>query len=79
MSVVIVNFTPVVRSDYRIGMPSAGPYREIFNSDDRRYGGSGVGNKGTLVPQALSWHGRAHSVPLTLPPLAAIYLAPTTG
>jgi 1,4-alpha-glucan branching enzyme len=78
-AVVIVNFTPVVRSDYRIGMPSAGPYREIFNSDDRRYGGSGVGNKGMLVPQALSWHGRAHSVPLTLPPLAAIYLTPTTG
>jgi 1,4-alpha-glucan branching enzyme len=77
--VVIVNFTPVVRTDYRIGMPSQGPYREIFNSDDRRYGGSGVGNAGTLVPQALSWHGRAHSVPLTLPPLAAIYLAPTTG
>jgi 1,4-alpha-glucan branching enzyme len=77
--VVIVNFTPVVRTDYRIGMPSEGPYREIFNSDDRRYGGSGVGNKGTLVPQALSWHGRAHSVPLTLPPLSAIYLAPTAG
>ncbi len=77
--VVIVNFTPVVRTDYRIGMPSAGPYREIFNSDDRRYGGSGVGNAGTLVPQALSWHGRMHSVPLTLPPLAAIYLAPTSG
>jgi 1,4-alpha-glucan branching enzyme len=77
--VVIVNFTPVVRKDYRIGMPSEGPYREIFNSDDRRYGGSGVGNAGTLVPQALSWHGRAHSVPLTLPPLSAIYLAPTSG
>jgi 1,4-alpha-glucan branching enzyme len=77
--VVIVNFTPVVRTDYRIGMPSQGPYREIFNSDDRRYGGSGVGNPGTLLPQALSWHGRAHSVPLTLPPLAAVYLAPTTG
>ena len=74
--VVIVNFAPVVRSDYRVGMPSAGPYKEIFNSDDRRYGGSGVGNSGTLVPQALSWHGHAHSVSLVLPPLAAIYLAP---
>jgi 1,4-alpha-glucan branching enzyme len=77
--VVIVNFTPVVRPDYRIGMPSAGPYKEILNSDDLRYGGSGVVNSGTLVPQALSWHGRAHSVPLTLPPLAAIYLTPVTG
>ncbi|HEY3916603.1 MAG TPA: 1,4-alpha-glucan branching protein GlgB [Stellaceae bacterium] len=77
--VIIVNFTPVVRRDYRIGMPSAGPYKEIFNSDERRYGGSGVLNSGTLVPQVLSWHGRAYSVPLTLPPLAAIYLAPATG
>ena len=77
--VVIVNFTPVVRTDYRIGMPSEGPYREIFNSDDRRYGGSGVGNAGTLVPQALSWHGRTHSMPLSLPPLSAIYLAPISG
>ncbi len=77
--VVIVNFTPVVRTDYRIGMPSAGPYREIFNSDDRRYGGGGVGNSGVLMPQALSWHGRTQSVPLTLPPLAAIYLAPTAA
>jgi 1,4-alpha-glucan branching enzyme len=77
--VVIVNFTPVVRTDYRIGMPSAGPYREIFNSDERRYGGSGVGNPGLLTPQALSWHGRAHSLPLSLPPLGAIYLAPANG
>ena len=77
--VVIVNFTPVVRTDYRIGMPSAGPYREIFNSDDRSYGGSGIGNPGTLVPQALSWHGRGYSLPLSLPPLGAIYLAPVDG
>jgi 1,4-alpha-glucan branching enzyme len=77
--VVIINFTPVVRTDYRIGMPSEGPYREIFNSDDPRYGGSGVGNTGTLVPQALSWHGRTHSVPLTIPPLSAIFLAPNSG
>ena len=76
--VVIVNLTPVVRHDYRIGMPSAGPYKEIFNSDDPRYGGSGVANTGALVPQALSWHGRKHSVPLSLPPLSAIYLAPAT-
>jgi 1,4-alpha-glucan branching enzyme len=69
----------VVRQDYRIGMPSAGPYKEIFNSDDRRYGGSGVVNSGILVPQALSWHGHAHSVPLTLPPLGAIYLAPASA
>ncbi|MDE2229601.1 MAG: 1,4-alpha-glucan branching protein GlgB [Alphaproteobacteria bacterium] len=76
--VVIVNFTPVVRHGYRIGMPSGAPYREIFNSDDPRYGGSGAGNAGTLAPEALPWHGRDHSLALTLPPLAAIYLAPAT-
>ncbi|HXS42518.1 MAG TPA: 1,4-alpha-glucan branching protein GlgB [Stellaceae bacterium] len=74
--VVIVNFTPVVRYNYRIGMPSRGPYVEIFNSDDARYGGSGVGNKGRLQPEAFRWHGRAQSMSLTLPPLAAVYLAP---
>jgi len=74
--VVVVNFTPIVRYNYRIGMPSLGPYIEIFNSDDTRYGGSGVGNKGRLHPEAFRWHGRDQSLPLTLPPLAAIYLAP---
>ena len=74
--VVIVNFTPIARENYRVGMPSHEAYREIFNSDDPRYGGSGVANKGRLVPEPLSWHGRAQSLALTLPPLAAIYLAP---
>jgi 1,4-alpha-glucan branching enzyme len=74
--VIIVNFTPVVRENYRIGMPSGAAYTEIFNSDDPRYGGSGVANGGRLTPEALAWHGRAQSLPLTLPPLAAIYLAP---
>ncbi|MBU6507337.1 MAG: 1,4-alpha-glucan branching protein GlgB [Alphaproteobacteria bacterium] len=74
--VVVVNFTPVVRHGYRIGVPSGGPYREILNSDDRRYGGSGVLNAGMLTPDALPWHGRSHSLALTLPPLAAVFLAP---
>jgi 1,4-alpha-glucan branching enzyme len=75
--VVIVNFTPVVRPGYRIGMPSSQPYTEIFNSDDARYGGTGIGNKNKLVPEALPWHGRTQSLPLNLPPLAAIFLAPS--
>jgi 1,4-alpha-glucan branching enzyme len=74
--VVIVNFTPVVHENYRVGMPSGAVYTEIFNSDESHYGGSGVGNRGRLVPESLAWHGRAQSLPLTLPPLAAIYLAP---
>jgi 1,4-alpha-glucan branching enzyme len=75
--VVIVNFTPVPREGYRVGMPGNRHYREIFNSDDPRYGGTGVGNRSPLVPEPLPWHGRAQSLVLTLPPLAAIYLAPT--
>ena len=77
--VVIVNFTPVVRYNYRVGVPSGGPYREILNTDDHRYGGSGVGNPGSLTPEALPWHGRPQSLALTLPPLATIFLAPAAG
>ena len=77
--VVIVNFTPVVRQGYRTGVPSGAPYREILNSDDTRYGGSGVLNGGTLTPDPLPWHGRNQSLALTLPPLAAIFLAPAAG
>jgi 1,4-alpha-glucan branching enzyme len=74
--VVIVNFTPVPRVGYRIGMPGNRPYAEIFNSDHEHYGGSGMANGGPLVPEARPWHGHAQSLSLTLPPLAAIYLAP---
>lgn len=74
--VVVVNFTPVARRGYRIGVSAPAPYREIFNSDDVRYGGGGGGNRGPLVPEPLFCHGRAQSLALTLPPLAALYLAP---
>lgn len=74
--VIVVNCTPVVRHNYRIGIPLPEAYMEVFNSDDPRYGGSGVANSGRLVPEALPWHGRTQSLSLTLPPLATIYLAP---
>ena len=70
------NFTPVARSDYRVGVPQAGGWREILNSDAPFYGGSGVGNLGRVQAQALSCHGREHSVSLTLPPLAVVLLEP---
>jgi 1,4-alpha-glucan branching enzyme len=70
------NFTPVARSDYRVGVPQAGGWREILNSDAPFYGGSGVGNLGRVEAQALSCHGREHSVSLTLPPLAVVLLEP---
>jgi 1,4-alpha-glucan branching enzyme len=78
VTAVIVNFTPVVRYGYRIGVPQAGPYREVFNSDRPEYGGSGVEN-GELVAEALPWHNQPFLVMLTVPPLAAVYLKPDTN
>ena len=72
--VVVLNFTPVVRRDYRIGVPRSGTYREVFNSDSRFYGGSDVSNGTQIHSQDVFWMGRRHSISLTLPPLAALVL-----
>lgn len=72
--VVILNFTPAVRYNYRIGMPQEGAYEEIFNSDHPRYQGSGVLNQDLLTTDALPWMGRPFSLCLTLPPLAGVIL-----
>jgi 1,4-alpha-glucan branching enzyme len=71
------NFTPVPRYGYRIGVPTAGWYRELLNSDAGVYGGSNVGNGGGV--QADNWpsHGFQYSVVLTLPPLAVVFLKPS--
>jgi 1,4-alpha-glucan branching enzyme len=74
--VVACNFTPVVHYGYRVGVPSAGAYREMLNTDSELFGGTGVGNLGRAVSEAKPWHGRAHSLLLTLPPLAAVMLEP---
>jgi len=76
MAVVILNFTPVAREGYRIGLPGGGVWRECLNSDAACYGGSDVGNGGAVVAEALPWMGRPHSAALTLPPLAALVLTP---
>jgi 1,4-alpha-glucan branching enzyme len=68
------NFTPVVRNNYRVGVPAAGSWREILNSDAPFYGGSGVGNLGRVESERTQHHGREHSVSLTLPPLAVVLL-----
>jgi 1,4-alpha-glucan branching enzyme len=73
--VVVCNFTTVVRQDYRIGVPRAGFYAEVINSDADVYGGSGVGNGGGLEAQARPWHGQPYSLGLALPPLAALVFA----
>jgi 1,4-alpha-glucan branching enzyme len=70
----ILNATPVVREGYRLGVPHPGFYREIMNTDAAHYGGSNVGNKGGQQAAQHPAQGRPHSLVLTLPPLAAIYL-----
>ncbi len=71
---VVLNFTPVPRLNYRIAVPEAGMYQEIFNSDDNSYQGSGMGNPDSLKSEAVAYCGREHSLCLTLPPLAGIVL-----
>ena len=73
---VICNFTPMVRHGYRIGVPEAGRWRTILNSDDPSFGGSGVGNPDAIAAQPVGWHGRSHSIELDLPPLGALLLLP---
>jgi 1,4-alpha-glucan branching enzyme len=72
--VVVLNFTPVVRKGYRIGVPAAGVYRERFNSDSQYYGGSNCGNGRDLRTEPVPWMGHAQSIALTLPPLAGLFL-----
>jgi len=69
---VVVNFTPIPRHDYRIGVPEAGYWREILNSDSTVYGGSGLGNYGGLWTDPYEHHARPQSVSLTVPPLAML-------
>jgi 1,4-alpha-glucan branching enzyme len=74
--VCVVNLTPMVRSDVRIGMPAAGAYDEVLNTDAETYGGSGVGNMGVVTAEDASWHGMPASATVTLPPLGALWLVP---
>lgn len=72
--IVALNFTPMPRYDYRIGVPENACYQEIHNSDSEYYGGSNVGNLGKLKAENIEWMGRPYSLRLTLPPLAGIVL-----
>jgi len=72
--VFICNFTPVVRYDYRLGVPHEGVYREILNSDITHYGGSGVVNMQPMPSTLGNWQECSHSILLTLPPLATVVL-----
>ena len=70
---VVLNFTPVPRHGYRLGVPAPGVYREIFNSDAAEFGGSGVVNE-PRPSQDVPWHGQPQSIEFVLPPLGAVFL-----
>jgi 1,4-alpha-glucan branching enzyme len=74
--VVVANLTPVPRHGYRIGLPSGGPWVEVLNTDEERWGGSAVTN-GESWAEDVPWQGLDHSAVVTLPPLGVVWLAPT--
>jgi len=73
---IACNFTPLPRTNYRVGVPQGGFWREILNSDAREYGGAGWGNLGGLEASPVASHGRMNSLCLTLPPLSTLILKP---
>lgn len=72
--IVVSNFTPVPRQDYRFGINQPGRWREVLNTDSAHYHGSNAGNGGLVQSDAIESHGRAQSLSLTLPPLSTIWL-----
>jgi 1,4-alpha-glucan branching enzyme len=74
VTLIVLNFTPVPRANYRIGVPMGGYWQECLNSDAILYGGSGQGNIGGVEAVPMPSHGRASSLNLTLPPLGALFL-----
>jgi 1,4-alpha-glucan branching enzyme len=73
---VALNFTPEPRVGYRAGVPVAGAWSEIHNSDAADVGGSGMGNLGRVVSEPVPWNGQSDSIVITLPPLGAVFLRP---
>ncbi len=74
--VVVCNLTPMPRYQYRIGVPKAGYYAEVLNSDSSYYGGGNIGNNGGVETDPIPWHAWAQSLSLTIPPLAIVVLKP---
>jgi 1,4-alpha-glucan branching enzyme len=77
--VVVCNFTPIMREHYRVGVPEAGYYREVLNSDAQAYNGSNVGNGGGVMTQPIRSHAFEHSLALTVPPLGMVILKLARG
>jgi 1,4-alpha-glucan branching enzyme len=76
--VAVLNFTPVPRQGYLLGVPRAGAYTELLNSDAEAYGGGNLGNAGLAFTEPIAAHGHAQSLRLTLPPLGCLLLKPSS-
>jgi len=72
--IIVLNFTPVIRENYRIGVPFDGEYEVLFNSDSEYYYGSNVGNDKPIMSEATPWMNKDYSINLTLPPLAGLVI-----
>jgi 1,4-alpha-glucan branching enzyme len=76
---VVCNFTPVPRANYRVGVPCGGVWCEVLNSDARTYGGSGYGNLGSVEAAPVPYHGQPYSLTLMVPPLAIVFFTSPPG
>jgi 1,4-alpha-glucan branching enzyme len=74
--VCVCNLSPVPRYGYRVGLPAAGRWQEVLNTDSSFYGGSDVGNLGGVKADAQPWHDQPFSAEVTLPPLGVVWLVP---
>ncbi|MCP3851509.1 MAG: 1,4-alpha-glucan branching protein GlgB [Gammaproteobacteria bacterium] len=72
--IIILNFTPVVREGYRVGVSFGGHYEELFNSDSSYYNGSNIGNSAPIVSEEIPWMNKDHSISITLPPLGGLII-----
>jgi 1,4-alpha-glucan branching enzyme len=79
MIACVANFSAVPHLDYQLGLPQAGRWREVLNTDAAIYGGSGVGNLGGIEALPEPWHGRPASATITLPPMGVLWLTPETA
>ena len=76
MIACIANFSALPHQRYRVGLPRAGRWREVLNTDAAVYGGSGVGNLGGVDAVPEPWHGRPASATITVPPMGVLWLTP---
>jgi 1,4-alpha-glucan branching enzyme len=70
--VIALNMTPNPHHGFRLGVPESGNWKEIFNSDDKHFWGSGMGNAKAVHSEKIHWHGKEHSISVNLPPLGAV-------